>query len=105
MPAAWLTGVLINILGQCLINLGVNLMKLSHKHREKKPTVDLDALEQADVTVRTEDSLPAANGSRVPTNGTYKLLSDATLEAEKRAEAKNSYKHLHRIWYTGAVWS
>jgi magnesium transporter len=43
----WLIGVLINCLGSVAINLGTNLMKLSHKKRsaDKRPTVDLDALE------------------------------------------------------------
>jgi Magnesium transporter NIPA len=43
----WVIGVLINCLGSIAINLGTNLMKLSHKKRgaDKRPTVDLDALE------------------------------------------------------------
>lgn len=43
----WIIGVLINCLGSIAINLGTNLMKLSHKKRgaDKRPTVDLDALE------------------------------------------------------------
>ncbi|CAM9559886.1 unnamed protein product, partial [Phaeothamnion confervicola] len=33
-PPRWAIGVAVNILGSIAINLGTNLMKLSHKHEK-----------------------------------------------------------------------